>query len=482
MKKINNHFPENFMFGAGMCAAQAEGGFNEGGKGISIPDLHKAVSPDKRKEHCQLNERDIEAYMQDTNHDLYPKRKAIDFYHTYPEDLKLMAEMGLQCLRISIAWTRIFPKGDETKPNEAGLAYYDRLIDEIIKNGMQPIITIFHYDMPIYLVNQYGGWQNPKLVDFYVNYAKVLIKRYHHKVKYWICINQINLLFFEMFPSLGVFKENCDNYQQVCYQSIHHQFIACAKVKQFAKSLHDPDLMIGTMLADCLAYPYSYREKDILLADQRNQLQLFYSDVQLRGSYPAYILNYFKEHGIKVVTSEAELRLIKENTMDFLALSYYYTFAVNADKDTLDPKTFTINPENKVNVWGWPADGKLMIHNLRTYYERYQCPLIIAECGIGELEQLGEQQHVHDPRRIDYYKECLMSLNDALKEGIDVKAFCAWSPIDLVSSGSGEMSKRYGFIYVDLDDHLQGSGKRYKKDSFNWYKEVIRTHGDSLTD
>ena len=218
------------------------------------------------------------------------------------------------------------------------------------------------------------------------------------------------------------------------------------------------------------------------MADQRNQLQLFYSDVQLRGSYPGYILNYFKEHGIKVVTSEDELRLIKENTMDFLALSYYYTFAVNADKDTLDPKTFTINPENKVNEWGWPADGKLMIHNLRTYYERYQCPLIIAECGIGELEQLDEQQHVHDPRRIDYYKECLMSLNDALKEGIDVKAFCAWSPIDLVSSGSGEMSKRYGFIYVDLDDHLQGSGKRYKKDSFNWYKEVIRTHGDSLTD
>lgn len=480
MKKQIDGFPEDFLFGAGMCAAQSEGGFHEGGKGISIPDLHRAVDPAHRKEHCKLNKVTYQDYAQDTQDDCYPKRQAIDFYHRYPEDLSLMQEMGLQCLRLSISWTRIFPKGDEEEPNEEGLRFYDDLIDEILRHGIQPIITIFHYDLPIHLVSAYGGWKNPALISFYVRYANLLVERYHHKVHNWICMNQINLLFFEMFSSLGVFKEDCENYEETCYQAIHYQFVACARVQAFAKSLQDPKLKIGTMLADCLTYPYSYRPEDVALSQKRNQLQFFYSDVQLRGRYPGFILRYFQERKFDINISKEEEQILADHPMDFLALSYYYTMAVDSRKDTLEPSTFTINPDFKVNEWGWAYDGKLLARNLHEYYDRYQCPLMIAECGVGLLEAVDEQGAIHDQERIEYYRECLSSLRNAVQEGVDVIAFCAWSPLDIVSSGSGEMSKRYGMIYVDLDDQGCGTGDRIKKDSFTWYQSVIASRGQNL--
>lgn len=480
MKQLIEGFPEHFLFGAGMCAPQAEGGFLEGGKGITIPDLHR--KSEDRKEHCKLDKDKVIEYQKNFNNELFPKRKAIDFYHTYKEDLKLMKEMGLRCLRISISWARIFPKGDDELPNGEGLKFYDNLIDEILANGMEPIITISHYDLPIHLVTKYGGWKNKKLIDFYVRYAKLVLNRYHEKVKYWICFNQINLLFFEVFPSIGVWKEDCDDFDSVCYQALHYQFVACAKVKEFAKTLNDENLMIGTMLADCVAYPYSYREKDILLTDKRNQLQYYFGDVQIRGKYPGYILKYFRDQNIQIQIEKEEEELLKNNTMDFLALSYYYSFSINSDKDTLNQASFTLNPSFKVNPWGWAYDGTLLEHQLRNYYERYECPLMIAECGVGLADTLNEDFSIHDEERIEYYKECLLSLKNALEEGIEVLAFCAWSPLDIVSSSTGEMSKRYGFIYVDYDDRLHGSGRRFKKDSFYWYRKVIKSNGASLND
>lgn len=480
MKKIINGFPQDFMFGGGMCAAQSEGGFREGGKGISIPDLHMPVPPEKRKEHCKLNKDNIEEYMKDNDDKKFPKRFGIDFYHTYPEDLRLLKELGLTCFRTSISWTRIFPNGDDLEANEEGLCFYDHLLDEMIANGMKPIITISHYDLPIQLVLKYGGWGNPKLIDFYVTFASVVLHRFHSKVNHWICMNQINLLFFEMFPSIGIFKEDCSNYEETCYQAIHNQFVACAKVKQFSKSLNDPNLKIGTMLADCLTYPYSYKPEDVLLSQKRNQMQYFYSDVQLRGEYPGYMIRYFKDHNIQVLCTKDEELLLKENTLDFLALSFYYTMAVDSSKDSLDPATFTLNPEFKVNEWGWAHDGKLLRKNLTDYYDRYQIPLMIAECGIGELEYLDENNQIHDVERISFYKECLESLKLALEDGVEVIAFCAWSPFDIVSSGSGEMSKRYGLIYVDYDDQGKGTGKRIPKDSYYWYQKVIQSHGEVL--
>ena len=476
MKKINKGFPPGFLFGAGLSASQAEGGFGLDGKGISIPDCQKVIKNSEKKDRYEWTVEGVREALESNDHSLYPKRDGIDFCHTYKADLKLMSEMGLRCFRFSIAWTRIFPNGDEGNPNEEGLKFYDEFIDEVLQNGMEPIVTIFHYDMPVNLVMKYGGWKNRELIDLYYHYASVLLQRFHKKVKYWICINQINLLFFERFKSTGVFKEQSSNYEQDNFQSIHHQFVACAKVKEEAKRIN-PDLQIGTMIADCLSYPFSCRPQDVILTEERNQMQLFYADVQLRGNYPGFAIKYFQDRGIEIeITSEDE-KLLRENRLDFLALSYYYTSCINADTDGMDPAKTTQNPNFQMTEWGWGFDTEMLYRNLLSYYDRYQVPLMVAENGIGLTEEL-EGEEIHDQARIEYYNGCLSALRKALEHGVEVIAYCAWSPIDIVSSGNGSMSKRYGFIYVDLDDSGQGSRKRFRKDSFYWYKRVIASNGE----
>lgn len=479
MKKISDGFPKDFLFGGAFAAPQIEGGFGIDGKGISIPDCAKMIDQSNRKSHIQFSAQSIDEAIHSENNQYYPKRKGIDFYHTYPSDLKLMSEMHLRALRTSIAWTRIFPNGDEAVPNEKGLVFYDHLIQEIVDNGMQPIITICHYDMPIHLVKQYGGWTNKKLIDLYFNFAKTIIDRYHHWVKYWICFNQINLLHFESFASIGVLKENNPHYQNDCYQSLHNQFVACARVKEYVKEKY-PHILIGTMLADCLAVPYTCSSDDVILTMERNRNQFFFSDVQFRGEYPSYILRYFQDNEIEFEILPQEEVLIQNNPMDFLALSYYNTSCVNSKTDGLDPAKTTPNPNGIFTPWGWGMDTENLYRNLSEYYDRYQVPLLIAESGVGLLEEPDEHLYVCDETRIQYYQGALKSVKRALEHGTKVIGFCAWSPIDIVSSGSGEMSKRYGMIYVDQDDEGKGSLKRVPKKSYYWYKEVIDSNGKNL--
>lgn len=474
--------PKDFLWGGAIAANQAEGAFQVDGKGISLADVHKYY-PDKTNAEISqeqikgMSVADIQANLADTD-SYYPKRHGIDFYHTYPEDLALLKELGFKTFRTSIDWTRIFPTGEEETPNEAGLAYYDRLIDKIIELGMEPIITILHYETPIQISLKYGGWNNRKVVDLFVKYGKVLLERYKEKVKYWIVINQINLIQFEPFNSTAIPYDTVDNYEEASFQAIHHQFIASAQLVAYAKKIN-PQMQMGTMVADCTAYPFSCKPDDVILAMKRNRMEYFYTDVQFRGEYPQYALNYFEEHGIEIDITLEDQQILKENTMDYLAISYYYSQMVNSEKNSMNPASVTPNPTLKVNPWGWAVDPQGLYNSLSQYWDRYGKPMIIAENGFGMYDKVTDGQ-IHDDYRISYLSEHIQQMKKAMYDGVDVIAYCAWGPIDIISCSSAQMEKRYGFVYVDLDNEGKGTGKRMKKDSFNWYQKVIATNGEEI--
>lgn len=481
MKQIQDGFPKDFLWGGAVAACQCEGAYDVDGRGLSTSDIHKYDTSIDRtnitKEGggtlAEINNliADKEGY--------YPKRHGIDFYHTYKDDLALLQEMGFKNFRTSISWSRIFPKGDEEEANEAGLQFYDRLIEEIIKDGMEPIITMSHYDIPLHLVTEYGGFANRKCIDFFVKYAKTLLERYKGNVKYWIVFNQINLVQYCQFGSLGVYDDQAENMEELKFQAVHNQFVASAMVKKLSQQI-DPLVKIGTMLADCTYYPASCKPEDIVLTMKRNRMQYFYSDVQLRGEYPGYALRYFKENNMTISMAKGDEEVIKENVMDFLAISYYYSRIVDSSKNSMDPKECEQNPFLKPAPWEWRLDPLGFYNCLSQYWDRYQIPLMIGENGLGALDQVEADGSIHDEYRIDYYRQHIKVLRDCVKDGVDIFAYCAWGPIDIVSSSSAEMSKRYGFIYVDKDDLGNGSLKRLKKDSFEWYKKVVTSNGESL--
>ncbi|PZF90929.1 beta-glucosidase [Listeria ivanovii] len=478
----NYKFPKDFLWGGAIAANQAEGAFQVDGKGISLADLHKYHTDKTNEEisdeqHKGVSLAEIKANIADKT-SYYPKRHGIDFYHTYPEDLALLAEMGFKTFRTSIDWTRIFPTGEEDEPNEAGLKYYDHLIDKIIELGMEPIITILHYETPVDIVLKHGGWHNRKVIDLFVKYGKTVLDRYSQKVKYWIVINQINLIQFEPFNSTAIPNDAADDYLSATYQAVHNQFVASAQIYEYGKTIN-PEFMIGTMLADCTAYPYSCDPDDIVLAMKRNRMEYFYADVAFQGEYPQYALNYFDENGIKVEITPEDKALLSKNTMDYLALSYYYSQMVDSKKNDLDPASIAPNPHLKANPWGWAVDPKGLYNALSQYWDRYHKPIIIAENGFGMYDKL-EHGEVNDDYRIDYLSAHLKEMKRAMYDGVEVIAYCAWGPIDIVSCSSAQMEKRYGFIYVDLDNEGKGTGKRIKKKSFSWYKKVIASNGQDL--
>lgn len=481
MKKIQPGFKQNFLWGGAVAACQVEGEYAKDGRGLSSSDIH-LYDP---KINRALIEKEgggtlaeIEAAIADTI-GYYPKRHGINFYHTYKEDLALLKDLGFETFRTSISWSRIFPNGDELEPNQAGLAFYDGLIDEIIRLGMEPIITMSHYDIPLHLITKYGGFANRQVIGFFTRYTEVLLKRYKGKVKYWIVFNQVNLVPVVQFGSLGIYEGQAENMEELMYQAVHHQFLAAAETKALGKRL-DPQAQIGTMLADCTFYPATCDPKDVVLTLARNRMQYFFADVQLRGCYPGYALKYFADQQIDLKVEPEDEALLKENTMDFLALSYYSSKIISAETNSMDPNTFEQNPYLEPTPWEWRMDPLGFYNCVSQYWDRYQVPLLIGENGFGAIDQVEEDGTINDEYRIDYYRQHIQQLQQCAEEGVELIAYCAWGPIDIVSSSSAEMSKRYGFVYVDYDDLGNGTGQRFKKKSFDWYQRVIQSNGSQL--
>lgn len=390
-----------------------------------------------------------------------------------------MKQLGLKAFRTSINWARIYPNGDDEQPNEEGLQFYDDLIDEIVANGMEPIITLFHYELPLKLVTEYGGWRDKRLIEFYARFARTCFERYQGKVRYWILINQINLIYVESFNSLGILCDQVDNLEEAKYQAIHNQFVACSLATKLGREI-DPEFKLGMMISDHNCYPETASPEDVFSTLQKNQMsQFFYGDVRIRGQYPGYALRYFEDHQLNIAMTEEELDLIHSYTADYMAFSYYYSRMNSAVHNTADLNDISRNPLLPASIWGWCVDPLGLRNSLNVYYDRYQLPLMIAENGLGALDEL-KAGTVEDDYRIDYLRAHLKAIKEAIRDGVDVFAYCAWGPIDIVSCTTNEMSKRYGFVYVDLNDDGTGSRKRFKKKSFDWYKRVIETNGADL--
>lgn len=477
--KVQTNFPKNFLWGGAIAANQAEGAWDVDGRGPSQADIMELP-----KEYSRLGsfgENVTGEAIQDALKDKkgnYPRRRGIDFYHTYASDLELMAKMGFKCFRTSFSWSRIFPKGDEDKPNEQGLEFYDRLIQKMIDLGIEPVMTISHYEMPTHLILKYGGWSNPKVIDYFVNFAKVLLDRYQKKVKYWIIFNQVNDVYgWGEFAGLGILKKSGEHQEQTKFQAVHHQFVANAKVVQYAHQINQ-NLQMGMMLGLTPLYPKTDNPKDVLATYQlNNKNSFFFSDVLVHGEYPGYMKRYFKERDIDLKVTQEELKLLRENPVDYISFSYYSSAVASADK----PDTVQSNDKLPASIWGWSYDAIGFRYCFNLLWDRYHLPLFVAENGLGALDKV-EDGKIHDQYRINYLRSHIEQMKESVADGINVIGYASWGPIDIISYSQAEMSKRYGYIYVDLDDEGKGTGKRYRKDSYFWYKKVITTNGEDLSD
>lgn len=470
-------FKEDFLWGGALAANQSEGAYLNDGKGRSIIDILPVGSERNR------GLKDPE-YVIEKNFDYYPSHQSIDFYHHYKEDIRLLAELGIKCLRTSISWPRIFPNGDETEPNEAGLAFYDAVFDECLKYHIELLVTINHFDTPLNLAKKYGGWKNHQLILFYKRYCKTIFKRYHQKVKYWITFNEINMILRNPFLAGGLVETEQKLDKETIFRAAHHQLLASAQATKLAKEL-DPKLQIGCMLAAGSVYPYTCNPRDIQAALERSREQYFFIDVQVTGHYPYFTQRYFEEQQIQLSISKEEAALLAENTVDFVAFSYYTSRLETVDSDLRknliegNAMASVRNPYLKDAGWGRQIDPLGFRITINEIYQRYQLPLFVVENGLGVEDELIEGQ-IDDPYRIEYFRSHIEQMAEAVKDGVDLIGYTTWGCIDLISAGTGEMKKRYGFIYVDLDNEGNGSRKRYKKASFAWYQKVIATNADVL--
>lgn len=484
MKNQYSYFPKNFLWGGAQAASQADGAYREDGKGLNSSDVQPFLKGLSNEEIQKIEVQGMtlsqaKVGVTDQEH-YYPKRYGIDFYHTYENDIDLLSEMGFKTFRTSLDWSRIFPNGDDEEPNVAALEHYSKMIDYLLSKNIEPIITMNHYETPLNITFKYGGWPNKDVIPMFEKFGKTLLDWFGDRVKYWIVVNQINMVQTEPWLSVGVAADQYDNLAEALYQSTHNQMVAAAWIKSYAKTLNYPNLNIGTMVADGTVFPATAKPADVVLALQHNRMQYMFTDVQFRGAYPKFAQNYFADHDIKLAITDAEMKLIKENSMDFLGISYYYSQMVDSTKNKYEVNDTTPNPYLKASPWGWAIDPQGFYNTLSQYADRYGKPIIIAENGIGMYDELTEDKKVHDDYRVDYLRQHIEQVGRAIHDGANIIAYCAWGPIDIVSCSSQQMSKRYGFIYVDLDDEGNGTGARYKKDSFTWYKKVIATNGEEL--
>ena len=476
----NQIIPENFLWGGAVAAHQLEGGYDRQGKGVSIADVMTAGANGVER---QITD----GILPGMN---YPNHDAIDFYSRYKEDIKLFAEMGFKCFRTSIAWTRIFPNGDETEPNEQGLQFYDDLFDELLRYDIEPVITLSHFEIPFHLVKEYGGWRNRKLIDFFVLFARTVMERYKDKVKYWMTFNEINNQgttwhAWAAWTNSGIIYRPDEDVQSVLHQAVHYEMVASAKAVKIGREIN-PNFHIGCMLAMVPFYPLTCDPDDILAAEYAMEQRLYYyGDIHVFGEYPDYIKAFQKNHGMHLDITTDDLQCLREGCVDYIGISYYMSETVSAKPgDTVrkfsDTCYMTANPYVKASEWGWQIDPKGLRYSLNLLHQRYHLPLFIVENGFGAYDKV-EPDGIHDPYRVTYLKQHIEQMKAAMElDGVPVMGYTPWGCIDLVSAGTGEMEKRYGFIYVDKDNQGKGTLERRKKDSFYWYQNVIRTNGEEL--
>lgn len=464
-------FPANFLWGGAVAANQCEGAYDEDGKGWSTQDLAPkgvvgAITDHPTEDNLKL--------------------KGIDFYHRYREDIAMLAEMGFSVFRFSIAWSRIFPNGDEETPNEAGLAFYDQLIDECRRHGMEPLVTLSHYETPYHLAKTYDGWCSRKMIDFFKRYVDTVMKRYKGKVHYWLTFNEINSILHNPYLSGGILTPKEQLSKSDLYQAIHHELVASALVTKMAHEI-DPDNKVGCMVIGIPSYPLTPNPDDVIANMEQDRHNLYFTDVQARGAYPKYLNRYFKENGIQIQMEEGDEEILK-NSVDFISFSYYMSTCGCADPDAHPQAAGNIipgvaNPYLRSSQWGWQIDPKGLRYLLNQFYDRYQKPLFIVENGLGARDELIEKDGVltvEDDYRIEYMREHLLQVEEAIEDGVEVLGYTSWGCIDLVSASTAQMSKRYGFIYVDRNDDGSGTMARYRKKSFYWYRDVIASNGASL--
>ena len=463
-------FPKNFMWGGATAANQMEGAYLEDGKGLSIQDiLPRGVAGPRTEEPTPDNLKLI----------------GIDFYHRYAEDIKLFAEMGFKVFRMSIAWARIFPNGDDAEPNEKGLAFYDKVFDECHKYGIEPLVTLSHYETPLNISKKYDGFRSRKTVDMYVKYAETVFKRYKGKVKYWLTFNEINTILSEPYISGGVWTDKKKLSLEDKLQAIHHELVASAMATKAAHEI-DPENKVGCMVLALPVYPLTPDPADVLKAMEMNHNNLLFTDVQARGYYPSYTKRWLKEQNAKIVMEDGDEEILK-NSVDFVSFSYYWSLCASADPSKVKEMYFSDavpNPYLKATDWGWQIDPQGLRYILNEFYERYQKPLFIAENGLGAYDELVEDGNggytVNDDYRIDFLRQHLLQVEQAVEDGVDLMGYTSWGCIDLVSASTAELDKRYGYIYVDRNNKGEGTLERYRKKSFYWYKKVIETNGESL--
>ena len=466
-------FPDGFLWGGAVAANQCEGAYNEDGKGLSTQD----VTP-----------RGIKGPITKTPTPDNMKLVGIDFYHRYKDDIKLFAEMGFKVFRTSIAWSRIFPNGDDAEPNEKGLQFYDDLFDELLKYGIEPLVTISHYETPLNLSVQYDGWINRDMISFYERYVRTIFKRFGGKVKYWLTFNEINSVLHEPFLSGGIYTDKSKLKKQDLYQAIHHELVASALATKIGHEMM-PGCKMGCMILSMPMYALTSNPDDVIAVMKSDHMNTFFGDMHVRGQYPGYMKRYFRENNIQIEMADGDEELLKDHTVDFVSFSYYMSICEAADHSKAQAGEGNLmggvtNPYLKQSEWGWAIDPQGLRYVLNQFYDRWQKPLFIVENGLGAVDELVIQpdgtKTVLDDYRINYLRDHLIQVGEAIEDGVPVMGYTSWGCIDLVSASTAELKKRYGFIYVDRNDDGTGTLNRYKKKSFNWYKNVIASNGEEL--
>lgn len=478
----NTVFPEGFLWGGATAANQFEGAWDVDGKGPSTSDMLSGGT--------HTVSRRITRAIEEGVH--YPSHEAIDFYHRFKEDIALFAEMGFKTFRFSINWTRIFPTGMELEPNEAGLQFYENVIDELKKHDIEPLVTISHYELPFGLTQEYNGWAGRQVVDCYTRYAETLFNRFNGKVKYWLTFNEINIGTMPLgnYLGLGILNDGTTDFvnqvddPQLRFQALHHQFVASAKAVKLGHDIN-PDFKIGCMIAFMTTYPFTCNPQDVLLAQEHVKMHNYFcGDIQVRGQYPYYAKRYFEENNIEVKMEEGDVEALAEGTVDYYTLSYYMSNCVSADpsKETGSGNLMggVKNPYLEASDWGWQIDPIGLRVTLNDIYSRYEVPLMVVENGLGAFDKVEDDGSINDSYRIDYLKAHIEQMGEAVKDGVELWGYTPWGCIDLVSASTGEMEKRYGFIHVDKDNNGVGTLDRKKKASFDWYKKVIASNGAEL--